>query len=92
MDLHQHAAAADALRRVLYLDRSLALAHLSLGIVLRALGDLEGARRAFHDAHDISSAAPPDECVPLGDDEKAGDLAEFAKLQLDAVEKMTGDT
>jgi chemotaxis protein methyltransferase CheR len=89
MELNRHADAAAALQRVLYLDRSLALPHYSLGTALRTQGDLEGARRAFRSAYDICAAMAPDELVPLGEDERVGDLLEITRLQLDAIAKVT---
>jgi chemotaxis protein methyltransferase CheR len=43
----QHAEAARAARRALYLDRSLVMAHLQLGDALARLGDRERARQSF---------------------------------------------
>jgi chemotaxis protein methyltransferase CheR len=74
--------AARAVRRVLYLDRSLAAAHFTLGSVLLRLGDLGGARRAYRNARDLCGARPGDEVVPLSDGEHAGRLAEAAAAQL----------
>lgn len=42
--------AAASARRTLYLDRGLAVAHLSLGSILARRGDLDGARRAYRNA------------------------------------------
>jgi chemotaxis protein methyltransferase CheR len=74
--------AAGALRRALYLDRALAVAHLTLGRVLSQLGDGEGARRALRNAHRVLSRAPADAPVPAADGEQAGRLAEMARVQL----------
>ncbi len=70
--------AAVAARRVIYLDRSLAVAHFTLGSILRRLGDLDGARRAYRNARDLCTARPADEPVPLSDGERAGQLAAAA--------------
>src|SRR5262249_16602021 len=70
--------AVRAVRRVLYLDRSLAIAHFTLGSLLRRRGDLAGARRAYRNAHALCAARPTDEVVPLSDGEHAGRLAEAA--------------
>ncbi len=75
-------AAAQALRRVLYLDRSLAAAHFTLGSVLERCGDAAGARRAYRNARDLCRALPADEAAPLADGEPAGRLAEAAANQL----------
>ncbi|MBI3767056.1 MAG: chemotaxis protein CheR [Deltaproteobacteria bacterium] len=74
--------AARALRRVLYLDRSLAAAHFALGAVLRRLGDVEGARRAYRNARDLCVATAPDAVLPLTDEELAGCLITAAESEL----------
>ena len=84
--------AARAMRRVLYLDRSLAVAHFTLGAILERVGDADGARRAYRNARDLSRARPVDEAAPLSDGEPAGRLAEAAAMQLavlDAAEEET---
>jgi chemotaxis protein methyltransferase CheR len=80
--LDRNEEAARALQRSLYLDRSLAGAHLALGSVLRRLGDMAGARRAYQTGHGLAIARPPDEPAPLSDGETAGRLAAAAKAQL----------
>jgi chemotaxis protein methyltransferase CheR len=82
LDLGREEEAARAARRVAYLDRSLAIAHFTLGSVLRRLGDADGARRSYRNARDLCAARPPDEAVPLGDGEQAGPLAEAASAAL----------
>jgi chemotaxis protein methyltransferase CheR len=73
--------AVRAVRRVLYLDRSLAVGHFTLGSLLARSGDLTGARRAYRNAHDICRIRPADEETPLSDGESAGRLAEAAAAQ-----------
>ncbi len=82
LDLGRDEEAVRALRRVLYLDRSLALAHFLLGSILRRRGDLTGARRAFRNARDLSAACPPDQPVSLSEGEAAGRLARAADGEL----------
>jgi chemotaxis protein methyltransferase CheR len=82
LDRGQPEEAIRAARRVLYLDRSLAMAHFTLGMLLQGAGDRTGARRAYRNAHDLCSSRPPDEIVPLSDGERAGRLAEAAAAQL----------
>lgn len=82
LELGQIEAAASAVRRVIYLDRSLALAHFTLGSILRGLGDLDGARRAYRNAKDLCETRPADELVPLSEGEQSGRLKEAAELQL----------
>ncbi len=80
---NEHAdRAADAARRVIYLDRNLALAHFTLGSILRRRGDLNGARRAFRNARNIAKRRPADEIVPLSDGETTAQLVEAAEIQL----------
>jgi chemotaxis protein methyltransferase CheR len=78
--------ASGAARRTLYLDRTLAIAHFTLGSILRSLGDPPGARKAYRNAREICAARPPDEAVPLSDGERAGRLAEAAASQLTALD------
>lgn len=79
------AEAVRALHRVLYLDRSLALAHFTLGSVLRRSGDRDGSRRAYRNARDLCAACPPDQAVPLADGETAGQLVAAAEAELAAL-------
>ncbi len=80
--LGRDAEAAAAVRRALYLDRSLAAAHCTLGAILERRGDMAGARRAFRNARDLCAARPADEEVPLTDGERVGRLAEAACARL----------
>jgi len=82
LDLGRDAEAAQSVRRVLYLDRSLAVAHLTLGTILRRRGERDGARRAYRNARDLCRARPADEVVPLTEGERAGRLAEAAEVEL----------
>jgi chemotaxis protein methyltransferase CheR len=81
--------AESASRQALYLEPSLAVAHLTLGHVLRRLGDVPGAVRAFRTAEALCATLPPDTAVPLAEGERAGHLAELARgerLRLEATE------
>ncbi len=82
LELGRDEEAARAARRVVYLDRSLAIGHFTLGSILRHHGDLAGARRAYRNAHDLCLGRPSDEIVPLSDGEQAGRLARAAAAQL----------
>ena len=82
VSLGRDGEAARAVRRVLYLDRSLAVAHFTLGSILERAGDPAGARRAYRNARDLCRARPADEPAPLSDGEPAGRLAEAAAAQL----------
>ena len=78
LGLEQNEAAVSAIRRVLYLDRSLALAHFTLGTILQELGDVDGAQRAYRNTRDLCGSRPPDELVPLSNGERVGRLKETA--------------
>jgi chemotaxis protein methyltransferase CheR len=80
--LGRDAEAARAARRVIYLDRSLAIAHFLLGSILCRGGDPAGAWRAFRNARDLCAALPPEELLPLSDGEPAGRLADAASRQM----------
>jgi chemotaxis protein methyltransferase CheR len=82
LELGRDDEAVQAVRRVIYLDRSLAVGHFTLGALLRGRGDLAGARRAYRNARDLCAARPPEETVPLGDGEPAGRLAAAAAAEL----------
>jgi chemotaxis protein methyltransferase CheR len=85
VDLGRQREAVEALRRVLYLDGSLAVAHFTLGSVLDRLGDPAGACRAYRNAHGLAAARAPDEPLPLAEGECAGPLAEAARRALEDV-------
>jgi len=82
LDLRDYEGAVQAARRLLYLDRSLVVAHLLLGSILGKRGDCEEAMRAFRNACDLAQLAPSDDAVPFTDGEKAGRLADFARAQM----------
>src|SRR5262249_53610710 len=86
LDLGQDEQALGALRRALYLDRSVATAHFLLGSVLRRRGDSHGARRAYRNARDLAAARPADEPLPFGDGGRAGQLANAAEAELTMLE------
>ena len=76
LGLEQNEAAVSAIRRVLYLDRSLAMAHFTLGAILHELGDVDGARRAYRNTRDLCGNRPPNELVPLSNGERVERLKE----------------
>lgn len=86
LDLGRPGDAVQAIRRALYLDRFLAMAHFVLGTLLARLGDRAGARRAYETAAALAAERPPDEPVPLGDGERAGRLARVATTQAGLLE------
>jgi chemotaxis protein methyltransferase CheR len=86
LDVKRHAEAEQALRRALYLDRSVAIAHFLLGSTLRDQGKVDGARRAYRNARDLARARPPDEELPFADGERAAGLAAIADAELALLE------
>jgi chemotaxis protein methyltransferase CheR len=82
LDLGRDAEALPAVRRALYLDRSLAIAHFTLGSILQRRGDGAGAWRAYRNARDLCRACPAEEIVPLSDGEPAERLAAAAETQM----------
>jgi chemotaxis protein methyltransferase CheR len=82
LNLGREEEAAQAARRVIYLDRSLAIAHFTLGSILRRRGDHAGARRAYRNARELCAAMPAEQAVALGEGEPAGRLAEAAAVEL----------
>ncbi len=86
ISLGRQEEALAALNRVLYLDRSLAVAHLTAGSICRARGEIQRARRAFRNAHALLSSRPADEIVPLSERERAGDLIEIIRTQIGDLE------
>ena len=90
MEVNRDAEAVQAARRAVFLDRSLAIAHFTLGSILQRRGALHDAQRCFRNARDLCAARPPDEIVPLTDGEAAGRLAEAAEVQLDSLQAAIG--
>jgi chemotaxis protein methyltransferase CheR len=82
METGKEQEAIATLRRVLYLDRSLAMAHFTLGALLRRNGDRAGARRAYRNVQELCRSGPADAAVPLSDGEPAARLAEAAACHL----------
>lgn len=73
--------AAAAARRALYLDPSLAVAHLLLGGALARSGDTPAARRALRSAERLLADLPADAPAPAADGETAGRLCQLARAQ-----------
>jgi chemotaxis protein methyltransferase CheR len=80
--LGQGDEAAASLRRVIYLDPSLAVAHFTLGSILWRSGAVADARRCYRNALALSAERPPQESLALSEDESAGRMAEAARNQL----------
>jgi len=76
-----------AVRQALYLEPSLAVAHLTLGIILRRQGDPQGAKRAFRTAESLCAVLPPEAPVPLSDGESASKLEAVARAERTRLER-----
>jgi chemotaxis protein methyltransferase CheR len=81
MGLGRLPEAERATRQALYLEPSLAVAHLMMGHLLRRQGDPVGAARAFRTAESLCATLPPDTPVPLAEGDRAGRLAEVARAE-----------
>jgi chemotaxis protein methyltransferase CheR len=80
--LGQGDEAAASLRRVIYLDPSLAVAHFTLGSILWRSGAVADARRCYRNALALAAGRPPQESLGLSEGETAGRMAKAARNQL----------
>jgi chemotaxis protein methyltransferase CheR len=80
--LRRDEEAVRALQRVLYLDRTLAIAHFTLASILEQRGDLAGAVRAYRNVHNLCAERPADEVAPLADGARVGSLGEASAARL----------
>ncbi len=87
-ELGRYEDAAEAGRRVVFLDRNLAVGHMALGTIWHRLGDTRSARRAFRNAIRICEALPAAEFVRLSDGETAQRLAESAVRHLELLDDL----
>ena len=85
LDLNQLDLALAALKRCLYLDPRTAMAHFSLALVQKGLGDRAGAQRSFRNVIDLCKNLPPDELLPYGDGERVKILTVAASAELTAL-------
>ena len=74
--------ASASLRRVIYLDPSLAVAHFALGSILWRSGAVADTRRCYRNALAFCAERPPQELLRLSEGETAGRMAEAARNQL----------
>jgi chemotaxis protein methyltransferase CheR len=80
--LGQYDEASASLRRVIYLDPSLAVAHFTLGSILWRSGAEAETRRCYRNALALCAERPPQELLRLSEGETAGRMAEAARNQL----------
>jgi chemotaxis protein methyltransferase CheR len=79
----RHAESAAAARRALYLDRSLILGHVALGVALSHLGDRAGAARSLGTASELLANLSDDDALPAGDGETASRMRASVAAHLD---------
>jgi chemotaxis protein methyltransferase CheR len=87
LDCRRLTEALAAVNKALYLDRSLSVVHFALGSILERLHDLDGARRAYRNAHSCAIAQPPDQLLPLGDGIAAAGMLAATSHALSALDK-----
>ncbi|MEZ0168334.1 CheR family methyltransferase [Microvirga sp. TS319] len=81
--LGRHSEAEEAFRRCLYLDKSFAMAHYHLGLLLLAHGRSAPGRRALANAARITASLPEGYPIPEGDGLTAGELHNLVRIHLD---------
>lgn len=74
-----------AIRNVLYLDRTLAVAHFTLGVLLERIGDLAKAWRCYRNAAAAAARRRLDEAAPLGSGETHRTIAIAARRRADQI-------
>jgi chemotaxis protein methyltransferase CheR len=89
-ELQRHDDAVTALRRVIYLDPSLAVAHFTLGSILSRNGAIAEARRTYQNALTLCLTRPEGEILALSDDQPTGSLIEASRAQLARLGAETG--
>ncbi|QLL66297.1 protein-glutamate O-methyltransferase CheR (plasmid) [Sinorhizobium mexicanum] len=82
-------AAAAALRRVVYLDSTLAAAQFFLGVCLKN-SDSQAALRSFENVRLICISRPPHERVALMSEATAGELAQRARREIGNIRRSSG--
>src|SRR5690606_4612997 len=84
---HQgHEAAAQSLRRAVYIDRGFALAHYQLGRLASDAADPGPARRSLRNALAVLDGVNDDHPVRGGEGLTAAELRELTRLQLRQIE------
>ena len=86
IDLGQDDRAIGCLKKVLYLDPSLAVANLMLGTLLKRKGDRAGAGRALKRSLELLTQAAKGQVVPLSQGESAESLALLTRSELSLLE------
>jgi len=82
--LRQMEEAERSFLKSIYLDKSFAMAHYHLGLLLLAEGRSGPGRRALTNAAQIAAAMPEEHVLEEGDGATAGDLRRLVRLHLEA--------
>jgi chemotaxis protein methyltransferase CheR len=82
--LNRPVEAQQAFRRSLYLDKSFAMAHYHLGLLLLADGQASAGRRALANAARIAGTMPDDQALAEADGATARDLRNLIRMHLSA--------
>lgn len=83
MDLGRMTESAEQFRKLLFLDRSVVIAHFTQGTVMRQLNQIEAARRSFRNTIQLCSTLEPQSELLFGDGETAERLQQAASRQLE---------
>lgn len=81
------AAAEQALRQALYLDRNFALAHFHLGRLLAGRSDRRSAARSFRNTMKILAGHADADVLVMGDGLTAAELRPLVQVHLDLLER-----
>jgi chemotaxis protein methyltransferase CheR len=82
LDIGQLDVALAALKRCLFLDSRVAMAHFTMALVQKRLSDRIGAQRSFRNVIELCKDRPPDELLPFGDGERVKILFIAATAEL----------
>jgi chemotaxis protein methyltransferase CheR len=89
MGLARYDEAVTSLRRAIYLNRSMAVAHFTLGSILQRRGAVAEARRSYRNVLAVCDGRRAEEIVPFSDGEQTGRLVEATRAQLDLIQDNT---
>lgn len=89
LDQGRYDESLEQLRRLTFLNRSLAIAHLLKGTIHRRLNQTDVARRCFHNCIRLCADRDPGDLVPLGEGETVEQLRQTARRQLDLLDSDT---
>jgi chemotaxis protein methyltransferase CheR len=85
VDLGREEAAEVALRRAIYLDRGLLVAHMLYATLLAQRGERAAGRRVYEQLAIRAGEQPPEQLIPLGEGLTYGAVARIAKQRAHAL-------